>query len=169
MRAHFEGYMNAAQMFGKDRNGGFLKNVWSMVCSEVQLRFCRDVVAGRLMSVESGEKQAPEKIAKDVKLLGNLKIQWCGFWSPLNEESWNEMAQLEGCESHFLEMCLVDQLLERKVELQEMADKAKDEEQKTVLFENMPDLVWSWLQKKSGSSGSYGGKSYCGAPALKIE
>ena len=60
-------------------------------------------------------------------------------------------------------------VIETRQRCQQATEEAKDEEQKTVLFENMPDLVWSWLQKKSGSSGSYGGKSYCGAPALKIE
>ena len=151
MRDHFEAWMKVGSGLGDTTKKGFLKSLWSMVCSEVQLRFCRDIVGARAHAVENGVQRKPEKVAKEMKTLENLKVTWCDFWQPLQDKQWTEMETSEA--SHFLEMCLQSQLCERKEELHEYAGKALTEKDMKALFEGMPDLVKCWVEK-AGSSDS---------------
>ena len=109
-------------------------------------------MAGRWNALEAEEKQKPERIAKDVKILHNLKISWCSFWNPITAEGWNELEQWEEVPNHFLEMCLLDQLKERQTEFKEFAEKAYSEEHKEILFDGMPEIVKKWLEKTASSS-----------------
>jgi hypothetical protein len=153
LRSHFEDWMKAADTTFTGMQGTIrqrLKMIWSMVCSEVQLRACRDIVASRANAAENGVQQKGEKVAKQMKILANLKIGWCTFWKPVKEQDWHDMENL--VPEHYLELCLQSQLVERKEELQEIADNAKTDADKEALFVGMPDLVKSFV-KMSGSSG----------------
>jgi len=151
LRDHYEAWMKA--------NGGIadlkkkLVCLWSMVCTEVLLRNCRDIVAKRWSFMEAGETMPQEKFSKHLKILRNLAIDFSSFWSPMDEEAWGHLEALEP--EHYMETCLKSQLLERKLELVEYFQKAGDYVSIERMLVGMPELVKSFWQA-SQSSGDGG-------------
>jgi hypothetical protein len=158
MRDHFEGWMKANEGLG-DSEKMKLKKIWSLVCTEVMLRACRDIVAARSYHMEAGETMEPSKQVEHCRMLENLQISWCTFWCCVQEGAgWEDVENLV-C-SHYVEVCLQDQLVERKEELKDYAANVKKPCSLDVLFAGMPALVWSFVQKPGSSSGGVDKKTH---------
>ena len=148
LREHYEAWMKASGGLGGSSMTKRLANLWSMVCTEVLLRNCRDIVGKRWSCHEGGKAMAPERQKQHMKILKNLTMEFCSFWSPLDKEGWGFVEALEP--EHYMETCLKSQLLERKIELQDYAEKVGDVVKET-LFVGMPELVKSFMEKSQSS------------------
>jgi hypothetical protein len=149
LRSFFEKWMKANEGLGDSKKLG-LKHIWSLVCLEVLLRICRDVVFERVHHVQTGELMEAERVLEINRALNNLKINWSPFWEPLGVADWHEVEVMD-CE-HYVQHCLQDQLLERRDELIQYADQ--NLAVKEHLFEGMPDLVLSFVKGGGSSDGS---------------
>ena len=149
MRDHFEAWMKANEGLG-DHMKERLRKIWSLVCTEVLLRACRDIAAERSACPEDGEqlKQDGEH-KKRTRILKNLQIEWCEFWSPVKVEDWSDVEDMI-CQ-HYVEICLQSQLKERMEEFQEYAAKAGDAGNVDYVFMGMPELVKSFVRSSCSS------------------
>ena len=145
--------------------------LWSLVCSEVQLRYCRDCLAERHAAImqkgleiqQNGLQVIEESYifavkmasAHQVKVLQNL-CRTVEFWTPLQPEEF-EAETLEAwvdASSPWLEKVMKSQLLERKEELmnmfQEIFGEAGMEKMQSDggewLCGDMPQICSVWKQ-----------------------
>ena len=152
LRAHFEDWMKANEGLA-DHSKKTLKEIWSLVCTEVQLRSCRDVAASRAARAEKGKATTVQVQQKEMWILENLQIQVGGmFWSPLKKDEWQDIMGMSG-EQHYVEICLGDQLMEREEELKAFASEANNATEMETIFAGMPELVKSFIQSSGSSSG----------------
>ncbi len=158
MRTHFEAFMYAQ----RDESGlmpsmippwkvgaGDAEMIWSLICTEVLLRSCRDIVAFRSQPLKPGRPVDQATVEKNLKILANLKINWCEFFKPIGEEAWEQMKMLESNSS--LEKCLKRQILEREEELVQFYCSEVSAERAEEWFAGMPQLVQKFV-KSSGSA-----------------
>ena len=142
MRAHFEAFIHANREVGAV--GADM--IWSLICTEVLLRSCRDIVAFRSEPLKPGEPVNQATVENNLKILANLKINWCEFFKPIGEEAWEQLKMLESNSS--LEKCLKSQILEREEELVQFSCSEVSAERPEEWFAGMPQ------QKFVKSSGS---------------
>ena len=136
-----------------DHSKKSLMEIWSLVCTEVQLRSCRDIAASRAARTHAGTDTTAEEQQKEMWILENLQVKVGGiFWRTLNEDEWQDLkSMMSGGEQHYLEISLGDQLLERQEELQDFASEANNATEMETIFAGMPELVKSFI-KFSGSA-----------------
>jgi hypothetical protein len=152
LRAHFEDWKKANEGLA-DHSKKTLKEIWSLVCTEVQLRSCRDIAASRAARAEKGKATTVQVQQKEMWILENLQIQVGGmFWSPLKKDEWQDIMGMSG-EQHYVEICLGDQLMEREEELKAFASEANNATEMETIFAGMPELVKSFIQSSGSSSG----------------
>ena len=147
MRAHYEAFIHAHREVG----AGGAELIWSLICTEVVLRSCRDIVAFRSQPLKPGQRVNPATGEKNLKILANLKITWCEFFKPIGEEAWEEMNMMES--SSALEKCLKSQILEREEELLQYSISEVSAERAEEVFAGMPHLVQKLVKKSSSSAG----------------
>ena len=136
-----------------DHSKKALKEIWSLVCTEVQLRSRRDIAASRAARAEKGKATTVQVQQKEMWILENLQIQVGGmFWSPLKKDEWQDIMGMSG-EQHYVEICLGDQLMEREEELKAFASEANNATEMETIFAGMPELVKSFIQSSGSSSG----------------
>jgi len=70
MRAHFEAFIHANREVGAA--GAYM--IWSLICIEVLLRSCRDIVAFRSQPLKPGEQVDQATVENNLKILANMKI-----------------------------------------------------------------------------------------------
>ena len=152
LRSHFEDWMKANEGLA-DHSKKTLKEIWSLVCTEVQLRSCRDIAASRAARIKSGEDTTAEEQKWEMWTLENLQIQVGGvFWRPLQKHEWQDILDMSG-EQHYLEISLGDQLVEREEELKAFSSAAKNTTEMETIFAGMPELVKSFIESSGSSSG----------------
>ena len=152
LRVHFEDWMKANEGLA-DHSKKTLKEIWSLVCTEVQLRSCRDIAASRAARAQKGKATTAEVQQMEMWILENLQIQVGGmFWSPLQKDEWQDVMSMSG-EQHYVEICLADQLVEREEELKTFASEANNATEMETIFAGMPELVKSFIQSSGSSSG----------------
>ena len=145
MRAHFEAYMHANREMG----AAGADMIWSLICTEVLLRSCKDIVAFRSQPLKPGVPLDQATVENNLKILANLKITWCEFFKPIGVEAWEQLKMLESNSS--LEKCLKRQILEREEELVQFYCSEVSAERAEEWFAGMPQLVLFFVQS-SGSA-----------------
>ena len=125
--------------------------IWRLICTEVLLRSCRDIVAFRSQALKPGVPLDQATVENNVKILANLKITWCEFFKPIGVEAWEQMKMMLPHSS--LERCLKRQILEREEELVQFYCSEVSAERAAEWFAGMPHLVHFFLKKSSGSAG----------------
>ena len=149
MRDHYEAFIHAHREVGAAGAG----LIWALICTEVVLRACRDIVAFRSQPLKPGQKVNQKTVEKHLKILPNLKITWCDFFKPIGEEEWEKMNMMRSSSS--LEKCLKSQILEREDELAQYARSMSEvsAERAEEVFAGMPHLVQKLVKKSSSSAG----------------
>jgi hypothetical protein len=112
LRYHFEAYTKSGS--SSTCLVGFLK-FWRCVCTEAALRGCRDMALQRTQEPEDKETKC-----WNTYVLNNYGGN-CQFCTPLNtQEDREEMERLEV--TGLIRICLKSQLMERRVELEELEE-----------------------------------------------
>ena len=153
MRCHFDAFYFAAQ---REAGAGSAEMLWSLICTEVMLRSCRDIVAFRSQPLKPGVPLDPATVEKHMKILTNLKIDWCEVFMPIGEKAWEQMKMLES--NITLEKCLKRRILEREDELVRFAELVQfcsevPAERAEEWFVGMPPLVQKLVKNSHGSAG----------------
>ena len=116
--------------------------IWRLICTEVLLRACRDIVAFRSQALNPGVPLDPATVENNVKILANLQITWCDVFKPLGVEAWEQLEMTAPNSS--LERYLKRQLLRREVELVRFAERGglqTSSVRAAEWFAGMPQLV----------------------------
>ena len=145
MRLHYEAYMHANREMG----AAGADTIWSLICTEVLLRSCRDIVAFRSQPLKPGVPLDQATVENNLKILANLKITWCEFFKPIGVEAWEQLKMLES--NSTLEKCLKRQILKREEELVQFYCSEVSAERAEEWFAGMPQLVFFFVQS-SGSA-----------------
>ena len=126
--------------------------IWSLLCTDVLLRSCRDIVAFRSQDLKHGVPlDHPATVENNLMILANLKIDWCEFFKPIGVETFEQLKRMEP--NSFLESCLKRQILEREQELVQFYCSEVSAERVEEWFAGMPQLVQHFVKKSSGSAG----------------
>ena len=131
--------------------------VWSWVCTEVLLRYCRDVLAERWEYMKVGTDEPENTKMKNLKVMQRMQdmSQWCGvFWKTVQPNEWHIVEELEP--THYREVTLKSQLMERMEEIREYGSKVENCDgpsrvKKAMLENGLPPLAASFLQSSSSA------------------
>ena len=143
MRDHFEAWMKSREVICCHSIQQRVTFVWSIVCSQVMLQSCTDIVASRALALHSKKPLEPQKVEKDNKILQNVQINWCRFWIPLHI-SWRSVENLK-CDN-FMLMVLQNDLLDMRDMIVFQAGKLQSNEEFDKIFAGMPILVQTILE-----------------------
>ena len=163
LRDQFEAYFKSNAV-----NSEGIMSLWSLICTEVVLRKCRDYLMERMRWVVDAEKGADLKKMKEhlrvmkekvkqlqlkrCRHLKNFQMKELQFWCPLRNLVDIEMVEVGELQvSNFLEFVLHSQILERKIEICKYLKQILDLETMTELKDNctwltddMPGMVQEW-------------------------
>ena len=123
--------------------------IWRLICTEVLLRACRDIVAFRSQALNPGVPLDPATVENNVKILANLQITWCDVFKPLGVEAWEQLEMTEPNSS--LESYLKRQILEQGEELVQFCSEVPAERAEEW-FVGMPPLVQKLVKNSHGSA-----------------
>ena len=156
LRKHYGEWMKATgagPVAGRLQDG--VNPLWSWVCTEVQLRYCRDVIAARWTCMEKKSEMSEKTKAEHERVLKNMQMEAIEFWMPLTTDEWREMEAMQP--GQFMEKTLQSQLVERMQELQKYADDARNDMKEPgvklqKLLAGMPNLAASFMQSSGSAS-----------------
>ena len=143
MRYHFEAWMQSKDVICCQSIQQRVTLVWSLVCSQVMLQSCTDIVVSRALALHSKKPLELQKVEKDNKIQQNVKIKWCRFWNPLHG-SWRSVENLK-CDNSML-LLLQNDLLDMRDMIVFQANKLQSNEEFDQIFAGMPALVQSVLE-----------------------
>ena len=156
LRIHFEDFFGANVAV----QAGFW-TLWSMMCSEVLLRKCRDLLVERQELVNTPNVSTAymyfameQKVKDQKKTLDNLQMKRVKFWSPMD----GDVLELENLAAWVgrsgLEFSMLSQLIDRKVEIMQIIKEvcAKGPFLKGVspmefFVAGMPEIAKKWKDK----------------------
>ena len=155
-RSHFEGW-------SKGQTGSVWLQ-WTLICSEVCFRECRDFLVGRIAKVEALLKtgaglqlciQGCALVAsQEGQIMENLQLTSVKFWQPILQiEEWTSMEynHAQVTSENAVEIVMWHQLLERRTEMKtmmsDMMKKFEDNDGLPWLTMDMPDVVDGWRKE----------------------
>ena len=95
--------------------------LWYLACTEVQLRWCRDIVLKFVQYEKDGASVPEEKVARWKRIAANMQLK-VEYWYPLSWSKWNTEVQAEMQETApVVQQSLLSQLKERGMELGQLA------------------------------------------------
>ena len=149
LRDFFEDFVKANENLA-DTSKQTVRLVWRYMCTEVELRRCRDICLERYAAQKAGKQVEPETHQWHMQNLENFEVKWSAWWKPLNvEEFYAEVMTVET--EHYLQLCLQSQLVERKDEFAKIAEDAGVARVEYV-FAGMPELVKEFVKSSTSSA-----------------
>ena len=95
--------------------------LWYLACTEVQLRWCRDLVLKFVQYEKDGASVPEEKVARWKRISANMQLK-VEYWYPLSWSKWNTEVQAEMQDTApVVQQSLLSQLKERGMELGQLA------------------------------------------------
>ena len=143
MRRSFESAMKTQHGVANSQSRDRWELFWSMVCSEVALKSCTQILTSRALVVLMKKPMEPKTMEHETKILQNLKIPLAPFWTPLGL-GWRNMQAMK-CENVMLYI-LQGRLLEMRDEVVEHALKVQNQAEFDQLFAGMPLIVQTILE-----------------------
>jgi len=143
MSRHFESAMKTHPGVANSQSRAKWELFWTMICSEVSLQSCTQIMDSRALLVLMKKPVEPKTMEKEAKILQNLNIRWARFWTPFGL-GWHDMQAMNF--ENVMFYSLQSRLLELRDKVVQHALNMQNEEEYDQLLAGMPLLVETILE-----------------------